>query len=128
MAWLESHQSLRDHPKARRLARRLDGLPASIGHLHALWWWCLDYAPNGDLTRYQVDADRLADLAAAAHELVQIEGALRLAETQAGKASSGPPARELAVELLHGRLARLRPYLPFCTTESADRAQKALTQ
>jgi len=20
-----------------------------IGHLHLLWWWCLDYAPDGDL-------------------------------------------------------------------------------
>jgi len=56
-------------------------------------------------------ADRLADLVPAATELVRIEGALRIAETQAGQASSGPPARELAVEMLYGRLGCLRPYL-----------------
>lgn len=25
---------------------------AAIGHLHMLWWWCIDYAPDGDLTRF----------------------------------------------------------------------------
>jgi hypothetical protein len=50
--WLKSHQSLRDHPKTRKLARRLGGVPAAIGHLHCLWWWCLDYATDGDLTRH----------------------------------------------------------------------------
>jgi len=56
--WLKSHQSLREHPKTRKLARRLGGVPAAIGHLHCLWWWCLDYAPDGDLTKH--DAEDIA--------------------------------------------------------------------
>lgn len=74
-------------------------------------------------------ADRLADLVGAAQELVEIETTLRVAETQAGThAPGGPPPRELAVEMLYGRLDCLRPYLPFATEQSADRAQEALTR
>ncbi|GMA55422.1 hypothetical protein GCM10025857_67790 [Alicyclobacillus contaminans] len=29
--------------------------PAAIGYLHQLWWWSLDYAQDGDLSRYTVD-------------------------------------------------------------------------
>lgn len=51
--WIESHQELRDHPKTRRLARALGvGVPAAIGHLHCLWWFALDYAPDGDLSGF----------------------------------------------------------------------------
>lgn len=54
MAWIESHQELRDHPKTKRLARRLcTSLPCAIGHLHLLWWWAVDYAPDGDLSRFE---------------------------------------------------------------------------
>lgn len=60
-AWIESHQTLRDHPKTRRLARSVGSLPAAIGHLHCLWWWCIDYAPDGDLSIFD-DAD-IADAA-----------------------------------------------------------------
>ena len=60
MTWLESHQSLRDHPKTRKLARTLGvSLPEAIGLLHCLWWWCLDYARDGDLTN--VERDVIAD-------------------------------------------------------------------
>jgi len=53
MAWIESHQSLAQHPKTRRLARALEvSLPTAIGHLHLLWWWTLDYAEDGELVRY----------------------------------------------------------------------------
>jgi hypothetical protein len=53
MAWLESHQSLARHPKTLRLMRRLDtSRAATIGHLHLFWWWCLDYAPDGDLAQF----------------------------------------------------------------------------
>lgn len=62
MAWIESHQSLAAHPKTRRLARLLGvSRPAAIGHLHLLWWWSLDYAQDGDLSRF--DPDDLADAA-----------------------------------------------------------------
>jgi hypothetical protein len=51
MAWIESHQSLLHHRKTGRLARRL-GISkiTAIGHLHAFWWWCMDNAPDGELT------------------------------------------------------------------------------
>lgn len=60
MAWIESHQGLARHPKTKKLARILDvSLPASVGHLHFLWWWAMDYAADGDLSRY--DSGDLAD-------------------------------------------------------------------
>lgn len=62
MAWIESHQELGRHPKTRKLARALGiSLPATVGHLHYLWWWALDFAQNGDISRY--DAEELAEAA-----------------------------------------------------------------
>jgi hypothetical protein len=60
MAYVESHQEIRNHPKTRRLFRAL-GIHRmqAVGHLHALWWWALDYAPDGDLSRFS--ADDIAD-------------------------------------------------------------------
>ena len=62
MAWVPSHTELREHPKTKRCARML-GAPRAqmIGHLHMLWWWALDYAKDGDLSRY--DAADIADAA-----------------------------------------------------------------
>lgn len=56
MAWIESHQSLLDHPKTRK-ASRLLGIPRVhlVGHLHALWWWAIDAAEDGDISRFTVD-------------------------------------------------------------------------
>ena len=53
MAWIESHQELRNHPKTKRLCRLL-GLPCPtvVGYLHFLWWWAYDYAPEGDLSDF----------------------------------------------------------------------------
>lgn len=57
MAWIESHQSLGNHPKTIRLARELKvGVPTAIGYLHLLWWWALDYAPVGTLSPLRRDA------------------------------------------------------------------------
>lgn len=54
MAWLQSHQSLGQHPKLRRLSALLGVSKAqAVGHLHYFWWWCLEYAPSGDLVKYQ---------------------------------------------------------------------------
>ncbi len=54
MAWIESHQELRGHPKTKRLAKKLGtSIAAAIGHLHLLWYWAVDYAPDGDLTEYE---------------------------------------------------------------------------
>ena len=54
-AWIKSYQALRDHPKTRKLARRVGGVPTAIGYLHCLWWWCIDYAPDGDLTKHDIE-------------------------------------------------------------------------
>jgi len=53
MAWIESHQSLGRHPKMLRLATRVRVCrPQVIGHLQYLWWWTLDYAPDGNLSPF----------------------------------------------------------------------------
>lgn len=62
MAWLESHQSLLQHPKTKRLSRLLGvSQVTAIGHLHVLWWWSLDYAQDGSLAKYH--PDEIADAA-----------------------------------------------------------------
>jgi hypothetical protein len=59
MPWIESHTSLARHPKTLRLARILGiAVPAALGHLHLLWWWAIEYAPDGDVGRF--DAGDLA--------------------------------------------------------------------
>lgn len=56
MSWIESHTSLARHPKTLRLARSLGvGVPATIGHLHLLWWWALEYTPGGCLAAFEDD-------------------------------------------------------------------------
>ncbi|KLU61866.1 replication initiation and membrane attachment [Peptococcaceae bacterium CEB3] len=54
MAWIKSNEEIATHPKVRRAARLLNvSVPTMIGHLHIFWWWCLKYAQDGDLTRYE---------------------------------------------------------------------------
>ncbi|WP_088186362.1 DnaD domain protein [Desulfosporosinus sp. FKA] len=61
MAWIPSNQEIARHPKTKRLARLLGvSLPATVGHLHFLWWWALDFAQDGNLTEFDA-----FDLAAA---------------------------------------------------------------
>lgn len=56
MAWIESHQETGRHPKTKKLARLLGvSLPAVVGHLHYLWWWALDFAPDGVLDKFDND-------------------------------------------------------------------------
>lgn len=53
MAWIESHQSLRDHPKVFDLMRLMGwDLDSTLGKLHRFWWWCVDYAEDGDLRKH----------------------------------------------------------------------------
>ena len=53
MAWLESHQTLANHPKTLKLARLLNvSRVTAVGHLHFLWWWALDYAQDGKLGKF----------------------------------------------------------------------------
>lgn len=62
MPWIESHTSLRHHPKVGRLARKLSiPSPAAIGLLHCLWHWAVEYAPDGDLSKF--NSDEIADAA-----------------------------------------------------------------
>ena len=60
MAWIESHQTLLTHRKTGRASRALSISKITvIGHLHALWWWCLDNVQDGELSF--VDVEDLAD-------------------------------------------------------------------
>ncbi|BAE83988.1 DnaD domain protein [Desulfitobacterium hafniense] len=53
MAWIASNQELGEHPKTKRLAKLLDiSRVTAVGHLHFLWWWALDYAQDGDLSKF----------------------------------------------------------------------------
>lgn len=56
MPWIESHTSLRYHPKVARLSRKLSiPIPAAMGHLHCLWHWALEFASDGDITKFDID-------------------------------------------------------------------------
>jgi len=60
--WIPALAGLRTHPKTRRAARLLEMEPEPlIGHLICLWWWALEYAPDGDLEDF--DEGDLADAA-----------------------------------------------------------------
>ncbi|MHB1134856.1 MAG: hypothetical protein ACYC4L_20995 [Chloroflexota bacterium] len=62
MAWLQVHQSLRDHRKTLAAGRRLGVSPVQVaGHLLFLWLWALDNAPEGDLSG--IDHDVLGAVA-----------------------------------------------------------------
>ncbi|MPZ13787.1 MAG: hypothetical protein GEU73_05085 [Chloroflexi bacterium] len=53
-SWIPSHTALARHPKTRRLSRELGlPVPAVMGHLHCLWHWAFDIAPDGDLSRFE---------------------------------------------------------------------------
>jgi len=54
MAWIESNQEVGRHPKTKKLARLLDiSVVTAVGHLHYLWWWALDFAQEGVLTKFE---------------------------------------------------------------------------
>lgn len=51
--WIKSDQSLLNHPKLLKLKTESKiELDTTIGRLHRLWWWCLDYAFDGDLRKF----------------------------------------------------------------------------
>lgn len=53
MAWIESHQSLPNHPKLLDLCVLTDWTKeVAVGRLHLHWYWCLDYALDGDLRKF----------------------------------------------------------------------------
>lgn len=54
MAWLESHDTLANHPKTRKLAHLLGiSRVTAVGHLHFLWWWAMDYTQDGHLGKFE---------------------------------------------------------------------------
>jgi hypothetical protein len=62
MAYVEAHAALREHPKTKRAARLLGVTPVAIvGHLLFLWWWCQDYAQDGNLSAWS--AEEIAEAA-----------------------------------------------------------------
>jgi len=53
MAWIESHQELERHPKRISLGSLMGwDKYQTVGRLHAFWWWCVDYALDGDLSKF----------------------------------------------------------------------------
>ena len=51
--WLHVYRALFDHPKSKRLAKRLGmDVPAAVGYLICLWTWSMAIAPDGDLSRF----------------------------------------------------------------------------
>jgi hypothetical protein len=69
---------------------------------------------------------RAEDVAAAADEVARLEGLYLAAVAQAGLHDARPSVREHAATLIHGRAHGLRPFVPFTTNASADRAARAL--
>lgn len=56
MAWIEAHQELANHPKTLKLSLLLKIPKAQvIGMLLLLWWWSVDYAPDGNLSKFDID-------------------------------------------------------------------------
>ncbi len=53
MSWIKSYQELERHPKIASLMLEMGwDLDTTIGKLHRFWWWCLDYAADGNLSRF----------------------------------------------------------------------------
>ncbi len=53
MSWIESHIGIDKHPKTLNLAHIMNwSVRETVGALHIFWHWCVDYAEDGDLTRY----------------------------------------------------------------------------
>ena len=56
MIFIPSHTSLGRHPKTKRFARQLDvSIVQAVGHLHFLWWWAMEFAPDGNLSAFGSD-------------------------------------------------------------------------
>lgn len=53
MAWIESHQKLKDDPRLFDVMAGMNWTKAeAIGRLHMFWWWCVDHAETGDLRSF----------------------------------------------------------------------------
>ena len=72
MAWIESHQNIKEHKKTYRLMEALGcSKRDAISIVHMVWWWCLDNALEGVIevpatalksaTEWEGDATKLVD-------------------------------------------------------------------
>ncbi len=63
MLWIKSYQATDRDPQTKKFCR-LTGLdvPRAVGSLHMIWWWAMDWAPDGDISKFEP-----IDLADAAH-------------------------------------------------------------
>lgn len=53
MAWIMADQKLKDHPKTLDLMNLMIwDVDVTIGKLFRFWWWCVDYAEDGDLRKH----------------------------------------------------------------------------
>ena len=56
MAWRKLEDTFHSDRKIRKLARELDIIePYAAGHVATLWSWALLHAPDGDLTKFDID-------------------------------------------------------------------------
>ena len=59
--WLKLYSSAFTHPKTRRMAKRLGVRPAAVvGHMASLWSFTAEFAPDGDLSRFDTEEIELA--------------------------------------------------------------------
>jgi hypothetical protein len=59
MTWIETHNKLERHPKVIDLMNLMGwNKSEAIGYLIRFWWWCVDYAEDGDLRPHS--AQRIA--------------------------------------------------------------------
>lgn len=54
--YVVSDITLGRHYKTTRVAHQLEiSLPEVVGHLHYLWWWCIEFCEDGDLSGFTVE-------------------------------------------------------------------------
>jgi hypothetical protein len=54
--WIPIDQSLIRHPKVKKLSRLLKiSKHEAIGYLVFLWSWCLEFAQDGNITKYEIE-------------------------------------------------------------------------
>jgi hypothetical protein len=134
MAWIKVDQRLARHPKVKRAARTLDVPRATlIGHLVLMWWWAVDYAPDGhiavgDLDDVTDEADWRGDPAAFAAALQSaglldpVDGGWVIHDWHEYGGQATAQARELAAEQgrygmhvrWHTKRDEVKPGCPWC--------------
>ncbi len=56
MTWIASHKQFLSHPKTLDLMEYMGwDVDQCVAKLHRLWWWCVDYAEDGDLRKHNDD-------------------------------------------------------------------------